>query len=49
VIFDDKLTCLHMNPGAAGKEGWHRIRTIIRFTINKSEIANCEVIELGKR
>lgn len=49
VIYDDKLTCLHMNPGAAGKQGWHSIRTIIRFTIDKKEIRNCEVIELGKR
>jgi uncharacterized protein len=49
VIYDDKLNCLHMNPGAAGKQGWHSIRTIIRFTIDKNEIGNCEVIELGKR
>ena len=49
VIYDDKLQCLHMNPGAAGKQGWHTMRTIIRFTIDKKEIANCEVIELGKR
>jgi uncharacterized protein len=49
VIYDDKLHCLHMNPGAAGKQGWHSIRTIIRFTIDKKEIRNCEVIELGKR
>ena len=49
VIYDDKLKCLHMNPGAAGKEGWHQMRTIIRFSIDKKEIANCEVIELGKR
>ena len=49
VIYDDQLQCLHMNPGAAGKQGWHSMRTIIRFTIDKKEIANCEVIELGKR
>jgi uncharacterized protein len=49
VIYDDKIDCLYMNPGAAGKQGWHKIRTIIRFAIDGSEIKNCEVIELGKR
>ena len=49
VIYDDKINCLHINPGAAGKTGWHKIRTIIRFAIDNSEIKNCEVIELGKR
>ena len=49
VIYDDKRNCLHMNPRAAGKQGWHKIRTIIRFTIDGSEIKKCEVIELGKR
>ncbi|HEX8334928.1 MAG TPA: metallophosphoesterase family protein, partial [Segetibacter sp.] len=29
VMFDDKLQCLHMNPGAAGKQGWHKVRTLI--------------------
>jgi putative phosphoesterase len=49
VIYDDKIKCLHMNPGAAGKQGWHKVRTIIRFAIDGSDIKNCEVIELGKR
>jgi putative phosphoesterase len=49
VIYDDKLHCLHMNPGAAGKQGWHKVRTMIRFTIDGSQIKDCEVIELGKR
>jgi putative phosphoesterase len=46
IIYDDKLQCLHMNPGAAGKQGWQKIRTAIRFVINGSDIKNCEVIEL---
>ena len=46
VMYDDKLNCLHMNPGAAGKQGWHKVRTLIRFDIDKSEMKNCEVIEL---
>jgi uncharacterized protein len=49
VMFDDKLQCLHMNPGAAGKQGWHKVRTLIRFVIDGKEMRNCEVIELGKR
>ena len=49
VIYDDKLKCLHMNPGAAGKVGWHKVRTIIRFVIDGKNMKNCEVIELGKK
>ncbi len=49
VIYDDKLHCLHMNPGAAGIHGWHKVRTLIRFAIDGAEIKNCEVIELGKK
>jgi putative phosphoesterase len=49
IIFDEKLQCLYMNPGAAGKQGWHKMRTIIRFLIDGKEIKNCEVIELGKK
>jgi len=49
VMYDDKLHCLHINPGAAGKQGWQKVRTIIRFVIDRKEIKNCEVIELGKK
>ncbi len=49
VMYDDKMNCLHMNPGAAGKQGWHKVRTIIRFVIDGKDMKNCEVIELGKR
>ena len=49
IIYDEKIKCLHMNPGAAGKHGWHTVRTIIRFTIDERNIKDCEVIELGKR
>ena len=47
VMYDDKVQCLHMNPGAAGKQGWHKVRTIIRFVIDGSDIRDCEVIELN--
>ncbi|MDB5232772.1 MAG: metallophosphoesterase [Chitinophagaceae bacterium] len=49
VIYDPLLECLHINPGAAGKQGWHKVRTLVRFVIDGRDIKNCEVIELGKR
>ena len=49
IIYDDKINCLHMNPGAAGNQGWHKIKTIVRFAIDGSNIKDCEVIELGRR
>jgi len=49
VMYDSTINCLHMNPGAAGKHGWHKVRTIIRFVIDGKEMKDCEVIELGKR
>ena len=49
VQFDKKLNSLHMNPGAAGKHGFHQIRTMLRFEIDKDKIQNLEVIEIGKK
>jgi putative phosphoesterase len=49
IMFDDRFNCLHMNPGAAGKQGWHSVRTLIRFTIDGKDMKDCEVVELGKR
>ncbi len=49
VMFDDKLNCLHINPGAAGKHGWHKVRTLIRLDIDGTNMKNCEIIELGNR
>jgi uncharacterized protein len=49
IMFDDKINCLYMNPGAAGKQGWHKVRTLVRFTIDGKNIKDCQVIELGKR
>ncbi len=47
IIFDKKLNLLHINPGAAGKTGLQRKRTAVRFTVDKKEVRNLEVIELG--
>ncbi len=49
IIFDEKIQCLHMNPGAAGNQGWHKVRTLIRFDVDGPVMRNCQVIELGKR
>lgn len=49
VVWDKKLELLHMNPGACGKQGFHQMRTMLRFEIDGKEIKNLEVIELGKR
>lgn len=49
ILYDDKLQLLHINPGAAGKQGWHRIKTLVRFTIEGKTIKDCDVVELGAR
>lgn len=49
VQYDDNLKVLCMNPGAAGKSGFHVVRTLLRFELDDGEIKNLEVIELGKR
>lgn len=49
VIYDNKINCLHLNPGAAGKVGWHKVRTLIRFSISGDKIHDMEVIELKDR
>lgn len=49
IIYDDQLRCLHINPGAAGRQGWQKVRTIVRLTIDGNNMKDCEVIELGKK
>ena len=49
IMYDEKMQCLHMNPGAAGKQGWHKVRTLVLFTIEKKDIKDCKVVELGNR
>ena len=47
VIYDKEIGCLHVNPGAAGKQGWHAVRTLVRLTIDGCEIKDLEVVELA--
>lgn len=49
VMYDKTIGCLHINPGAAGQAGFHKVRTLVRFTIDGSEIKDLEVIELGDK
>lgn len=48
VMYDKKLNLLHMNPGAVGKQGLHKVRTMLRFTIDGEKIDHLEVIEFKK-
>lgn len=47
VMYDESIGCLHINPGAAGKQGWQQVRTLVKFTIDGKEIKDLEVIELA--
>lgn len=49
VEYDIQNKLLFMNPGAAGKHGFHKVRTLIRFSINGNKPEKMEVIELGPR
>jgi len=49
VIPDKERALLHMNPGAAGHHGFHKVRTMLRFEVSSARVANLEVIELGVR
>ncbi|RCH55078.1 YfcE family phosphodiesterase [Mucilaginibacter hurinus] len=47
VIYDKQINCLHLNPGAAGKQGWQKVRTLLRFSITGDRVGDMEIIELG--
>jgi len=49
VMYDKAYDLLHINPGAAGKEGFHKIRTIVLLKIDGKKISDLRVVELGKR
>ena len=48
VIYDKKINCLHINPGAAGKQGWHKVRTLVRFCISEEKIHTFDLIEMPR-
>lgn len=45
VIYDKKLDLLHINPGAAGVNGFHKVRTMVRFIVDGKDIKDLEVWE----
>jgi putative phosphoesterase len=49
VEYDEREGILYMNPGAIGNEGFHRVKTFLRFELEGGEPRNMEAIELGKR
>ncbi len=49
VMPDNKYKLLHINPGAAGVHGFHQVKTIIRFAIDRGQVKNLEVVEMGRR
>ena len=48
VIYDKKYDLLHLNPGAAGKSGFHNVCTAMRFEISDDKILNLEIFETTK-
>lgn len=48
VMYDKEYEVLHLNPGAVGKYGFHKVRTMLRFEIDKGQLKNMEIIELKK-
>lgn len=49
VMPDKALNVLHMNPGAVGKHGFHKVRTMLKFTIDGSDIKDLHVVEFENR
>lgn len=49
VMPDSAMNLLHINPGACGKQGWHKVSTLIRLNIDNDRVSGLEVIELGER
>jgi hypothetical protein len=49
VMRDPQFGLLHINPGACGIEGWHKMKTILRFELCGGQLTNLELIELGPR
>lgn len=47
VMYDKTLDVLHINPGAAGKSGFHQVRTLVRFAIDNGKFSDLEIIELA--
>lgn len=49
VMKDETHHVLYLNPGAAGRQGFHKVKTLLSFEIKDKKLSNMKVIELGKR
>ena len=49
VMYDKNLECLCMNPGAAGRYGFHIVRTAMKFIIDGTDIRNLEIAEYSRK
>ena len=49
VMPDPQRGLLHLNPGAAGRHGFHQVRTLLRFSIEAGKVVELQAVELGKR
>jgi putative phosphoesterase len=49
VMRDPKIGLLHINPGAAGRSGFHKVRTLVLLEIDGRNIQKVQVVELGRR
>ncbi len=49
VMYDKKNRLLHMNPGAIGDYGIHKVKTILCFTIEEKEIKDLRVVEFPRK
>jgi putative phosphoesterase len=48
IMPDPQLGFLHINPGACGNEGWHKVKTLVRFSVQESQLKDLEIIELAR-
>jgi uncharacterized protein len=48
IQYDAAFDCLHINPGACGKQGWHKVQTLVTLEVNNGKFSNAQVIELAK-
>ena len=48
VMNDTSFNCLHMNPGAIGTHGFHKVRTMLRFKVDSGNISDLEVVEIER-
>ncbi len=49
VMPDPRLALLHLNPGAAGRHGFHKVRTLLRFEVENGKVQQLRVVELGPK